>query len=235
MEIYTLEELPGKNKKVRVTWDTDDWEYDEPSEHHYSMRDRQINGIGEDESEWSMGISIDTEGDNWDIDYPAELVNTKSSNIKNKLRIVNNGRHYVDRYWDENGRLVIPRDSFDTVSVKEYFNRVLGDYPNIDPKKGPLWIERTEMRKKPEVMLMSVMNQIPSDKIDTVKDPKTEFIRVPEIIDGEEKIVTVPTNRGLMINLLKANNSTWQNQIRPSEINHSDLNVLTRRIINFLF
>ena len=233
MEIYTLEEIPGKNKKVRVVWDTDDYEYDEPSEHHYSMRDRQINGIGEDESEWTMGITIETEGDNWDMVYPAELVDNKS-NISNQLRIVNNKKHYADRYWDASGMLVIPRDSFDTVSVKEYFNRTLGSYPNIDPKKGPLWIERKEMSKKPEVQLMSIMNQVPKDKIEKTKGPKTEFIQVPEIIDGEEKIVTVPTRYGLMVNLLKANNYNWQNEIRPDGMSHSEKYEIISKMLEYL-
>lgn len=234
MELYTLEEVPGKSKKVRVIWDTDEYEYDEPSEHHYSMRDRQIDGIGEDESEWSMGISIEEHGDSFEIDYPAEFIKEKAS-ISPRIRIVDNKRHYVDRYWNENGKLVIPSGSLSKkVSVKDYFNATLGEYPNIDPKKGPLWLELQDLRKDAKIMLLSLMNQIPVDKIEKTAGPKTEFIHVPKIINGKETIVTVPTNYGLAVNLLKSNNINWQNQISPDGILYGDAKALKRRVVNFL-
>ena len=235
MFFYELLPVPGTNKKVRVLWDTDDYEYDEPSEHHYSLRERQINGIGEDGSQWTMGISIEAEGDSWDMEYEPEMINNEKLDVnKKQLRLVNNKRHYQERYWDENGRLVRPENSFKEVSIKEWFKEVLGDYPNVSVSKGPQAVELAEMRKDPEVMLMSVMSQIPSNKIERTKGPKTEFIQVPEIIDGEEKIVTVPTHYGLIVNLLTTNNYEWQNRIRPNEISQNKKDEIISAMIKHL-
>jgi len=167
MIFYELLTVPGTSKKVRVLWDTDDYEYDEPSEHHYSMRDRQINGIGEDGSQWTMGISVEAEGDNWDMEYEPEIASKEKLDTNAKvLRLVNNKKHYQERYWDKDGRLERPENSFRSVSVKEWFEKVLGDYPNIDISKGPQAMELAEMRKDPEVMLMSIMSEVPKDKIE---------------------------------------------------------------------
>lgn len=235
MIFYELLTVPGTDKKVRVLWDTDDYEYDEPSEHHYSLRDRQINGIGEDGSQWTMGISIEAEGDNWNMEYEPEMTTDKKLDVNTKnLSLVNNKRHYQERYWDKNGGLVRPNNSFKNVNIKEWFKLVLGDYPNVDVSKGPQSIELVEMRKEPEVMLMSIMNQVPADKIKRTEGPKTEFIQVKTIINGEEKIVTVPTDYGLIINLLMNNNFTWQNKIRPSNMSWSDFTKLKERIIDYL-
>lgn len=216
-------------------WDPDDWEYDEPSDHHYSMRDRQINGTGEDGSEWTMGITISPETGDWNEEIPAELVKGESS-YTGKLRIVDNKKQYVDRYWDESGRLQNSSTSaFYDVPVKEYFDKVLGAYPNVDPKKGPLWLERKELRKDPEIMLLSVLNRIPSEKIETTKGPKTEFIQVPEIINGEEKIVTVPTNYGLIVNLLDTNNYEWENETRPDGMGWNKKSDIVASLLKYLF
>ena len=235
MEFYTLEEIPGKNKKIRVMWDPDDWEYDEPSDHHHSMRDRQINGTGEDGSEWTMSITIDPEAGDWSEEFPAEMTGGKSS-YTGKLRIVDNKKQYVDRYWDENGRMQKSSvNAFYDVTVKEYFDKVLGAYPNVDPKEGPLWLEREELRKDPEIMLLSILNAIPSEKIETTKGPKTEFIQVPEIINGEEKIVTVPTEYGLLANLLNTNNYEWENQTRPDGMGWNRKSDIVASLLKYLF
>ena len=234
MEFYTLETIPDTNKQVRVMWDPNDWEYDEPSEHHYSMRDRQINGIGEDGSEWTMGITIDPEAGDWNEEIPAELIRGESS-YTGKLTMIDNKKKYLKRYWDENGKASQLMGNVYPVSVKEYFDKTLGEYPNIDPKKGPHWLEREDLHKNPEIRLLSILNKIPSEKIEKTKGPKTEFIQVPEIINGEEKIVTVPTEYGLIVNLLNTNNYTWENEIRPDGIGFNKKNDIVTSLLKRLF
>ena len=235
-EFFSLEEIPNSDKKVRVVWDTSEYEYDEASEHQYDWRARDIIGIGEDGSEWIMPIEIHSESEDWDSVGDASLTST-AKNPDMKLHIIDNKSHYGDRYWDENGRLQWPnKRTSREVTVSEYFKQKVGDYPNINILKGPHWLERQEMRKNPEIMLMSIMSQIPREKIASSNNVVgAEFYRVPEIIDGEEKIVTVPTQYGLIKNLLMANNYTWQNRIKPEGLNQDDFRDLKRKVITFLF
>lgn len=235
-EFFSLEKLPNSDKKIRVVWDTNEYEYDEASEHEYGWRARDIVGIGEDGSEWIMPIEIESESDAWDSVDDASMTST-TKNPDMKLHITDNKTQLEDRYWDEDGRLQWPnKGTSREVSVGEYFKLKVGDYPNIDVKKGPHWLERQEMRKDPEIMLLSLMSRIPKEKIAPSNNViGAEFYKVPEIINGEEKNVTVPTKYGLIKNLLNANNYTWQNEIKPEGLNQDDFRELKRKIITFLF
>lgn len=235
-EFFSLEKLPKSDKKIRVVWDTSEYEYDEPSEHEFGWRSRDILGIGEDGSEWIMPIEIHSESDDWDSVEDASLVST-TKNPDMELRITDNKSHYVDRNWDENGMIFFhDKGTLRKVNLREYFKLKVGDYPNIDVKKGPHWLEKQEMRKDPEVMLMSIMGRIPTGKISANNTlTRAEFYRVPEVINGEEKMVTVPTKYGLIKNLLMANNYTWQNEIKPNGISYDDFDKLKKEIVSFLF
>lgn len=235
-EFFSLEKLPKSDKKIRVVWDTSEYEYDEPSEHEFGWRSRDILGIGEDGSEWIMPIEIHSESDDWDSVDDASMTST-TKNPDMKLHITDNKTQLADRYWDEDGRLQWPdKRTSREVSVGEYFKQKVGDYPNISVKKGPHWLERQEMRKDPEIMLMSIMSQIPTGKISANNTlTRAEFYRVPEVINGEEKMVTVPTKYGLIKNLLMANNYTWQNEIKPNGISYDDFDKLKKEIVSFLF
>lgn len=237
-EFFTLEKLPNTDKKVRVVWDTTEYDWNELDVDNYIYEYRGIYGIGEDGTNWIKTVTVNVNNeDDWDDAGDTELTSS-IPNEEETLLIVDNKAHIVDRYWDEDGRLqwLTNKARNKEVSIKEYFKQKVGDYPNIDITKGAHWLEKREMRKNPEVMLMSVMSYIPVEKIAANKSgAETEFYRVPKIINGEEKIVTVPTQYGLIKNLLMANNYTWQNEIKPVGINHNELEELKRNILKFLF
>ena len=227
---YSLEEAEGSNspRKVRVEWDTDDYDYDERSDGHWSYRTRIIKGVGEDGSEWKMMIDIEEHLEDWYEVEDAELSKPKGS-IK-ELELLDVNRYYDSMYWDDSGQLKTG-NSRNMVSPSTYFRMILGKYPNIDVRKGPNSKRERKLLKDPQTLLKKMLGTISSNNIsDQPSDKKADFIRVEK--DG--KTVVEATPKGIINNLLNLNNANWYHKTRPEKMSMDELDMLKKAITRWL-
>lgn len=201
-----------KNKKgqnIRIAWDTYDIEDGERSDVNGSYINGIITGIGEDGSTWEAWITQhEHDGDDWEfIDTPEQK---KPANEIKTLKIGDNNKTYP-LYWDVTGSR--ERFVFKSVSVKDWFNEILGDYPNVEYEMGPQHLEKIKLLKEPSRFLISKMPNIDREaKIELEQDENedSEFIKFK---NKEGKDLIRATDLGIVKWVLKksSNNSSGLN------------------------
>lgn len=236
-EFFTLEKKPNLDKKVRVVWETGDYVHDQASDSGRDyMRQRDIEGLGEDYSQWIMPIEIDVNTEDWNQIDDAE-VSGEATFLKNiGLELVDLQREYVNSFWDENGQLFYPDGILKEVSVAEWFHERLGDYPNIDISKGPNSKKLEQILTDPESLLKFLLKTIPGDKISTEgMGERVQFYQTPKTIHGHNQIITVPTEYGLIKNILTVNNWKWIQKIKPDGVDYIKYKQVTDKVLQYFF
>jgi hypothetical protein len=235
-EFFTLEKKPNLDKKVRVVWETGDYVHDEASDDGWGLRLRDIEGIGEDGSQWIMPIEIDVNTEGWNQIDDVEM-SSEPEFLKNiKLRLVDLQKRYVNSFWNEDGLLVYPDGLSKEVSVAEWFHEKLGDYPNIELSKGPASKKLEQILTDPESLLKYLLRNIPKDKISTGGlGERVQFYQTPKTIDGINQIMTVPTEYGLIKNILTVNNWEWQRKIKPDSVDHIKYKQVADKVLQYFF
>lgn len=201
-----------KNKKgqnIRVAWDLYDIEDGERSDINGSYINGKITGIGEDGSVWEAWITqYEHDAEDWEfIDTPEQ---EKPANEIKTLKIGDNNVIYP-LYWDGTGNR--ERFVYKSISVKDWFNKILGDYPNLDYKMGPHYLEKIKLLKEPSRVLISKMPTLDSGaKIQLEQDENedSEFIKFK---NKEGKDLIRATDLGIVKWVLKksSNNSSGLN------------------------
>ena len=76
-EFFTLEKLPNTDKKVRVVWDTTEYDWNELDVDNYIYEYRGIYGIGEDGTNWIKTVTVNVNNeDDWDDAGDTELTSS---------------------------------------------------------------------------------------------------------------------------------------------------------------
>jgi len=132
-DYFDIITIPGSEKKLRVYWE--DGESIGESDHRpWDSEAYVMNGIGEDGSVWEQLGEYNSNADEFYEEGDPEM--TAGPGTSKVLAYWN----ILDKnpgYWDMDGRIPYRWDSYKNIPTKEYFKRRVGDYPNINIKKGP--------------------------------------------------------------------------------------------------
>ena len=129
-EIITI---PGTEKKIRVYWE--DGESMGESDHRpWDSEAYVMNGIGEDGSVWEQFGDYNSNADEFYEEGDPEMTAGPGTG---KLLSYLNIRDKNPGYWDMSGRISYKWDGYKNMPIKEYFKLRVGDYPNVNIKRGP--------------------------------------------------------------------------------------------------
>jgi len=196
--IFTIEENPDTKKKIRVSWDEI---HDEIDSHGHSWYTYEIEGVGEDGSVWFGNI----EGNETADDFNDEITEVeKESNDSNEHLYLNNTIFAYSGIWNIRGTIKHDEkvNQLEKIPVKEWFNEMLGAFPNIDYKKGPRHKKQHDHLTDNKRIKHQIMtgNLFPIHVNAILKNEDEDF----EIINMNDERVIVASESGIIKNNLRS-------------------------------
>lgn len=132
-DYFTLETIPGTKEKLRIYWE--DGESQGESDHRpWDSESYVMNGIGEDGSAWEQFGDYNSNADEFYEDGDPEMIEKPGTS---KVLSYFNIHDKKPGYWDMAGRIPNKFNGYKNIPIKEYFKLRVGDYPNVNIKKGP--------------------------------------------------------------------------------------------------
>jgi hypothetical protein len=170
-----------KNKAgddIRIVWDTADISDEEANDINDHYINGVMTGIGEDGSKWEAWITLDRNDDTeWELITDPEQVQGPGT-IK-ILSIVNNDAIYQNT-WDNTGRITRTQKVYNQVKTADWFQQMLGKYPNVEDEKGPHYLYKMKLLEEPSRFLVSKMPSIDRGakiELEQYEDEDSEFIK----------------------------------------------------------
>ena len=139
-DYFKLETIPGTKEKLRVYWE--DGESIGESDHRpWDSEAYVMNGIGEDGSVWEQFGDYHSNADEFYEHGDPEMIEKPGTS---KLLSYYSIHDKNPGYWNMDGRMpghsYIPNqkpNGYKVMPIEEYFKLRVGDYPNVNIKKGP--------------------------------------------------------------------------------------------------
>jgi len=217
-DYFDLITVPGTKKKLRVYWE--DGESQGPSDHRpWHMEKYTMNGIGEDGSVWEQYGDYDENTDDFYEEGEAEMIDKAGS-----VSVIK----YEDElskwpgYWDNYGKnplsSMVWADRFKDVPIKEYFKIRVGDYPNVNIKKGPSKIAYEEQLKndpaKFHQAIVGAINWGDMEKINVDKNKHSSKKYIYKWDEEKQADIIVATDYGIVHDILTSSHVKVSNMIQ---------------------
>ena len=213
-DIYTIETNPETGKKIRICWDD---LQDINDRHGNNWAEYGILGFGEDGSSW--GGSIQGDGENFEDD-PEYVEMEKGADPASTVGLQPPRYLNYTGYWDASGNIItvdtqdyrvnalgqpvqveFPTSVEIKVNIKDWFNEMLGKFPNINPKKGPFNLKNEKfLENNPRIKHQRSIGRLPWDlDFSDIKAGKNKNFKI--INNGEQETIAA-TGSAILFSLV---------------------------------
>ena len=189
--IYTIETNPDTFKQMRVEWNEIG---DKGDSHGHNWAEYGIRGTGEDGSTWDAWTQGDELSDSWSGELE-DIEMSDGEGTETQMGINAPFRGYTG-HWTLDGRIIKTSHGRPLLKTEDYFKETLGDFPNIDPRKGNNYIKNEKYaNENPRIRHQRVIGDITHH---SWSQDESEFHKKFKTIKDNGKDVLIASDYGLL-------------------------------------